>query len=453
MKLNKTLLATVALLGSFAFAKAQLSEECTVMLQIYAENAKARNYGEAYTQLGPLVQKCPDASAAIYQYGAIIYEDRLENKIGDEKQNVQGLVDMLQAQIDKYPSKVDVTRKKVEIARTLFKYKMGTNAEQFNRFDAIFKSDPDNFTDPNGIITYFSLAKAEFDAGNMDLKALFTIYDALSDRINAELDTRSAMVDELGDKMEAGTITDLEKQNLENQKINLSNYDIVAGSLTATIGKLVGCDYLVPLYESEFEANKNNEEWLTSVLNRLSSKDCTDAPIYIKTVKALHVITPSAKTAYGLGILAKTDSEKFKYWDQSLELGVTRDLEAKIHYEKANALKSKGQYGQAKAEYLLAVRARPSYGVAYLKIANMMASSAQSCGGDIISQKAVYAIAARWAEKAASIDGSIRSSANQYAANYRARSPQKQEVFSSSTYKSGQSIRIGCWIGESVTLP
>ena len=453
MKINKTLLATIALLGSFAFAKAQLSEECTIMLQLYAENAKAKNYNEAYTQLAPLVAKCPDASAAIYQYGAIIYQDRLDNKVGEQEANVHGLIDMIQAQIDKYPTKVDVTRKKMEIARTMYKYKMGSSSEQFNMFNDIFNADEDNFTDPNGIITYFSLAKGEFDAGNMDLKGLFVIYDALSGKINKELDSRTGEVDILGDKLEAGTITDLEKQTLENQKINLSNYDIVAGSLTATIGKLVGCDYLVPLYESEFEVNKNDSVWLSSVLNRLNYKDCTDAPIYLKAVKALHIINPSADTAYGLGIIAKSSAEKFKYWEEALSLGVNKNREAKIHYEKGNSLKSSGNYGQAKAEYLAAVRARPSYGIAYLKIANMMAASAQNCGSDPFTQRAVYWVAARWAEKAASIDGSIRSNANSYAANYRAKAPSKQDIFSSSTHNSGDTIKIGCWIGETVTIP
>jgi tetratricopeptide (TPR) repeat protein len=455
MKINKSLAVTIALLGSFTFTKAQLSEECTIMLQLYAENAKARNYNEAYNQLAPLVAKCPDASAAIYQYGAIIYQERLDNNVGEQEENVHGLIDMIQAQIDKYPAKVDVTRKKMEIARTMYKYKMGSGTEQFNMFNDIFNTDKDNFTDPNGIITYFSLAKAEFDTGTMDLKGLFTVYDALSEKINKELDTRSGEVDTLGDKLDLGTITDLEKQTLENQKINLSNYVIVAGSLTATVGKLVGCDYLVPLYESEFEVNKNDMVWLASVLYRLNYKDCTDAPIYLKAVKALHILKPSADTAYGLGVIAKSSAEKFKYWEEALSLGVNKNREAKIHYEKGNSFKSSGSYGQAKAEYLAAVRARPSYGIAYLKIANMMAASAQSCGSDPFTQRAVYWVAARWAEKAASIsiDESTRSNANSYVANYRAMAPSKQDIFSSSTYNSGGSIKIGCWIGETVTIP
>lgn len=453
MKLNKTLLTSIAVLGFFAFAKAQISEECSIMLQLYAENAKAKNYDEAYKDLNPLIAKCPDASAAIYQYGAIIYEHRLDNNVGDLMENAKGLIAMLQAQIDKFPTMIDVPRKKIEIARTTYKYKIGTITYEFNMFNDLFKEDPEHFTDPNAMITYFTLAKQEYDDNHLTLKQLFDIYDALSEKINTELDTRLAQVEKLESILETTPLTEDQSLSLENEKINISNYGIVSGSLTSTIGKLVGCDYLVPLYESEFEAHKTDEAWLSGVLNRLQYKDCTDAPVYLKAVKALHVIKPSARTAYGLGAIAATQQEKFKYWDEALALGVTKDLEAKIHYEKGNAFKSKGQYGQAKAEYLKAVNLRPSYGIAYLKIANMIADSAQNCGGDPFSQRAVYWVAARWAEKAANADRAVRSNANQYAANYRAKAPSTQDIFSSTTYKKGSTIRIGCWINESVVIP
>lgn len=454
MKLIKNIVLTTVALTSFAFAKAQTAEDCTIMLQIYAENAKARNYEEAFKQLDPLVKTCPTISAAVYQYGERIYNHRIENKIGVESDNVKGLLAMLNGQITNFPDKVDVTRKSMEIARTMYQYKMGDNATQYKMFDDLFKKDRENFTDPNGIITYFTLAKGEFDAGNMDLKGLFEIYDALQDKISNELDERSVIVDKLGDKESEGTITDDEKQTLENQKINLSNYDIVAGSLTGTIGTLVDCDYLVPLYTEQFEANKTDEAWLISVLNRLSAKDCTDAPIYLKDVKALHEIRPSARTAYGLGVIAKSEAEKFKYWDQAIQLGVSNDIVSKIHYAKGNSYKSKGQYSQAKAEYLAANRARPSFGAPYLRIAQMMAASVNSCGGATpLEKRAVYWVAARYADKAASIDGSIRGTANATAASYRASAPSKQEIFSSKELNSGSSIRIGCWIGESVTIP
>ena len=72
MKLRNNLLIALTVF-SFAFAKAQAPDDCNVMLSIFAENAKSKNYSEAYKQLGPLVEKCPDESLAIYQYGEQIF--------------------------------------------------------------------------------------------------------------------------------------------------------------------------------------------------------------------------------------------------------------------------------------------------------------------------------------------------------------------------------------------
>ena len=91
MKLKNTLLIALTVF-SFAFAKAQEAGDCNIMLSIFAENAKSKNYNEAFKQLGPLVENCPNASPAIYQYGEQIYEHRLRKNIGAEKDNVDGLI-------------------------------------------------------------------------------------------------------------------------------------------------------------------------------------------------------------------------------------------------------------------------------------------------------------------------------------------------------------------------
>jgi tetratricopeptide (TPR) repeat protein len=452
MKLKKNILVAGMAVLSFAFAKAQQSNDCNVMLSIYAENAKAKNYDEAYKQLGPLVEKCPDASAAIYQYGEQIYEYRLKNKIGDVNENVDGLIKMLKSEVEKFPKAINVTKKETEMATVMYKYHIGTQQEQFDILHNDFKQDPENFTSPKAIMTYFTLAEKQYNDGKMDLQELFNIYDELTAHIEDLQDERSAVVTELLDKEQEGQITAAEQKKMKYQQINLKNYGIVMGSVNGTLGALADCDKLIPLYDAEFEINSNNKLWLSNVLVRLQKKDCTDDPLYIKSVKALHALNPSAKTAYGLGNIASSDSEKFKYWDEAIALGVDKDLESKIHYKKATVYKSKGQYNSAKREYLLATKAKPSYGLPYLRIAEMIANSTSSCGSNPFEKRAINWVAARYADRAASVDPSIKSTAQKTAASYRAAAPSKQMIFTSA-YKSGTKISFNCWIGESVRVP
>jgi tetratricopeptide (TPR) repeat protein len=452
MKKNRIILVAAAVF-SFAFAEAQEAGDCNVMLSIYAEQAKARNYDEAYKHLDALVEKCPDASAAIYQYGERIYEDRLRKKKGDKDENVKGLLEMLHGQVDRFPDKVNVTKKEMEIARTMYKYDMGSQEEQFKMLKSAFQEDKKNFSDPNAMITYFKLAEERYEAQKMDLQEFFDTYDELTLQIETLLDERGELTAQLIDKEAAGTLTDEEKAQLEAQQTNIKNYGIVMKSVNGTLGQLADCDKLIPLYEAEFENKKTNEVWLSNVLKRLQSKDCTDAPLYITSVKALHELRPSGKTAYGLGNIASTQAEKFKYWDQAIELGVSKDLVSKIHYKKGLELKKQGRYGQAKGEFLKANAAKPSFGAPYLQIANMIASSANSCGSTPFEKRAVNWVAARYASKAAAVDPSIKSNAAQAAASYRGRAPQKQDIFMDKQYNSGSTIRFSCWIGESVTIP
>ncbi|AZQ43621.1 hypothetical protein [Nonlabens ponticola] len=452
MKTRNLLVAATAVF-SFAFAEAQQADDCNVMLQIFAENAKARNYDEAYKQLDPLVKQCPTASAAIYQYGERIYEHRLRKNIGTEAENAKGLLDMLHGQVDRFPDKINVPKKNMEIARTMYKYKIGSDDEQYKMLENEFMNNPDEFTDPNAMITYFTLAEKRYEAEKVNLQGFFDIYDALTLQIENVQDERSKILSDLLDKQNAGTITDKELEQIDAQETNIKNYGIVMGSVNKTLGELADCDKLIPLYEAEFDNKKADENWLSNVLKRLQSKDCTDAPLYITSVKALHELRPSGKTAYGLGNIASTTTEKFKYWDQAVELGVSNDLVSKIHYKKGIVLKDQGKYSQAKREFIKSNEAKPSFGAPYLQIASMVANSANSCGSTTLEKRAVYWVAARYARKAAAVDPSIKGNALKSVASYNASAPQKNDIFMSEKYNSGSTISIGCWIGESVRIP
>ncbi|MFT6095323.1 MAG: tetratricopeptide (TPR) repeat protein [Nonlabens sp.] len=453
MNLKNTLLIAVTFL-SFAFAKAQEPTECKIMMSLFAEDAKAKDYESAYKQLGPLIEKCPNESAAIYQYGEKIYEYRLKKKIGNVDENVDGLIRMLKTEAEKFPDFVNVTKKVNEMVSVMYKYNLGAQQEQFDILHRNFKKDPANFTDPKIMITYFKLAEKQFVGGQLDLQTLFDIYDKLTSHIESLQDERSKVVADLLSKQETTKLTEKEEKTIGYQEANLRNYGIVMGSVNGTLGELADCDKLIPLYNAEFDANQTSKEWLSNVLVRLQKKDCTEAPLYIKSVKALHAINPSARTAYGLGNIATTTKEKFQYWDQAIELDIDADEKATIYYKKGNIYKSQSQFASARRAYLKSTALKPSFGQPYLKIADMTANSTGSCGANPFEKRAIYWVAARYAEKAGRVDPSLRSTANKYVASYNGAAPDKRFVFTNTHgYKSGDIITFNCWVGESVRIP
>jgi hypothetical protein len=94
---------------------------------------------------------------------------------------------------------------------------------------------------------------------------------------------------------------------------------------------------------------------------------------------------------------------------------------------------------------------KPSLGAAYLKIAEMYAKSANNCGDSSFEKRAIYWLAADYANRAGRVDPSVKSSAAAAAKSYKARAPQKSDIFQESM--SGKTITFSCWVGESVKVP
>ena len=144
-------------------------------------------------------------------------------------------------------------------------------------------------------------------------------------------------------------------------------------------------------------------------------------------------------------------SEALAYYNQAVELESDDYAKAKILFKVATNFKSKRSYSNARMYYRKALQFNPSMGKAYLAVAQMYASSANDCGDDNFSKRAVYWLAADEARKAGKVDSNLAKAAAQTAENYLSKAPQTSEIFTSG--RDGEVIRIGCWINSSVTVP
>jgi tetratricopeptide (TPR) repeat protein len=140
-----------------------------------------------------------------------------------------------------------------------------------------------------------------------------------------------------------------------------------------------------------------------------------------------------------------------KYFNQTLDLESDPLKKAKLYKKLANDLKDKGSYSQARQYYTESMKLNPSDGSPHLAIAAMYAKSANSCGDSNFNKRAVFWLAALEAEKAGRVDGRLKSASAKSAASYRASAPSTSDIFTEGN--AGQTIKIGCWIGRSVTVP
>ena len=147
---------------------------------------------------------------------------------------------------------------------------------------------------------------------------------------------------------------------------------------------------------------------------------------------------------------AKGDAIKAKGYDGIVyrnQYEVTADYDG-----DGGAIESLDSYIVFDANQIQLVENNPNLGNAYLLIARLYASSANSCGSDEFEKKMVYVAALNKAIRARSVDPSISDRANSYIKSYSASKPDKTLIFTKGK-TPGTSFRIGCWIGETVTIP
>lgn len=443
---------------SFSNVFAQNQEDLQ-SLSIFSEYVKSKNYDSAYTPWMELRQRNPRFNKAIFVYGERILNHKIKNSTGDEQ--IAYINDMLKLWSERAEIFPSVTPKGTYLAKaSQLKYDnrkaLGLSKDQlFASFNEAYSTDAKTFTNPKSLYTYFSLVVDMYDAGKIPAQELFNMYDEISEKVENEVknytNKRNAFLDEEG---EPKALTRKDASKLKSYNSYLKAYDKISSSIDTKLGTRANCENLIPLYTRDFETFKNDGLWLQRAMNRMYAKGCNDDSLFVRIVEQKNALEPNADTAFYLGILkekAGQTSEALNYYNQAVALETDNFAKSKILYKIATNFKKKGQYSQARNYYMKSLKFNPSLGKAYLAIASMYAKSANNCGTDNFSKRAVYWLAANEAAKAGRVDPNMKKNAAKSIANYKAKAPQKSEIFSSG--RAGQTINVGCWIQRSVVVP
>ncbi|WP_235817874.1 hypothetical protein [Formosa haliotis] len=453
-----TLIVALLCLGlTNSFAQSQ--EECTTKLSIFHEYVKAKNFDAAYEPWMAVRKACPKFNKAIIIDGNKILDHKIEKSAGAEKKAfIEDQMKLWDEELTNFPSRTTQGEVLVQKAQLMYDNKavLGlSDLDVYNAFDKAYTTDKDNFKSPKGLYTYFSLMVDLYDAKEKSAQDLFNKYDDVVERVDAEVANYSEDLNKLIAKEEAGTaLTSKELQYKKMYSSYLDAYDKIGGSINGKLGERANCENLIPLYEKDFEANKTNAVWLQRAAGKMSEKECTSDPLFFKLVNAYHDLKPSANSAYYLGILKDKEnksSEALKYYEQALSLETDSYKKAKLYSKIGDKLKKQHSYSKARSYYRESLSLNPSNGRPHLQIASMYAASANDCGDTNFNKRAVFWLAADEASKAGRVDPTLKSHASQSATSYRAKAPQKSDIFSEGN--AGQTIKIGCWIGSSVTVP
>lgn len=216
----------------------------------------------------------------------------------------------------------------------------------------------------------------------------------------------------------------------------------------------LNCEVLVPLAEKNFEANKENVDWLRRSVKLLKAKKCYEAPVFSQIAEAYFKLEPSAEGAEGMGklFLGKKDySKAIEFFKKAVEMAETNDQKAAYNLSIAEANLYAKSYSAARTYAQKAASLKSGWGEPYMVIGDAYMYSAKSCDDGELGRYGAYWAAVDKYSKAKSIDASVAAEAKKKIARASASYPATKDVFFYSK-KSGDSYTVGCWINETTTV-
>lgn len=423
-------------------------EKCKMNLSLFHESVKAKNYDEAMEPWEWVYKNCPRASKHTYTDGLKIVKYLL--KKGDPKAFELGN-DIYSKRVEYFPSNLG----KVYSDWAKFLMKNGGSEEQINeKLTLAFKADPAGMSVKN-IFKFFQNVVDTYK--DSDTQKVFDTYDEVVEAVNLKIVDLSKEYNTLQEKIKNGeTLNKREQWRVDNEffEKNLNGLGKIQGGLDGMVESIATCERLIPLYKKTYDVNKSDVVWLKRTASRLSRKDCKSDPFYVSLIEDWVKLDPSVDVLKYLASVYVSQgrvSEAEALKERIFQMGTPLD-KAKFLYSQANDLFKAKKYSQARKKAREVLAQVPSYGRAYILIGRMYQKSANSCGSNEFEKRMVYVAAARKMRQAMKADPSLGSSARRYLKNFIANYPSKTVLLNTGKV-SGDSHRVGCWIGETVRIP
>lgn len=426
-KMKKAIIFLVATIFGLNMAIAQdygaTPDKCKENISLYRSYYTQKSYSDALKYWKVVYKICPGASERSYVDGSNLIEFLIKNeKDATQKELlIDSLFLLYDNRIANFGKEGYVLGRK---ATDMLKYRPDDVAAIYATAQKSLELQGDR-TEAGTLVTYMQAAVLLEKKGEKTPADIVTAFTAVNNIIS---------------------------KNASNPKTG-KYYAQAEESIASIAAPYLSCEVLVDMAKKNFEANKENTTWLESTANLLDRKGCTDSEIFFTIAKKMHATNPNAVSAEKMGIMSlkgKQYNDALKFFNQALELSTDQNKNADYYIELAQTYSSMGQYAQARSMALKAANARSGFGLPYIIIGDMYASST-SCGeGDACKQKAVYWLAIETYAKAKSVDPSLAQTANSKIATYSKYTPNKEECFFIGV-KEGDSIEIGCWINATTT--
>jgi len=429
--------------------------EITDAHTIYRGHMKTEEFDDAYEFWKVAYEAAPAADGSRdfhYTDGIKIYKNKLKNASTDEEK--QEYVDMVLKLYDQVISCYEAGSIKMKIdSKERIAYFLGRKA-----YDMYYElRTPYSMTFP-------ALEKA-IEVGGMNTE--YIVIAPYADVATYQFSNDK--MDNVKARAIYNKINELSDHNIKNNEKYSSYYkqakESALGSFAPFESQVFDCAYFINKLEPTYRADPDNPAVIKETIQTLKRQGCDSSDALVAELEgkyAKYANEENAKRqaefeANNPAMLAKKAYDAADYagaiakYQEAANSASDANKQAEYYFRIASIQGRKlKKYADARRSALKAAELNPNYGRPYMLIGDLYASSSRNCGDNFMQRCAVLAAINKYS-KAKSVDSSVASEANSRIAKYSDSKPSKDEAFMRG-FKSGQTVKVECWIGEKVKL-
>ena len=410
---------------SFFLANAQ-KEDCATYVTEYKGLLNEGRINEAYLPWISVKKNCPKLNEELYLDGFKILQYKADNLDGEEKEKmIDEILSLHDAFFKNFPEK----NQQIELdkALVLIKNSVENKNKIYNWLEIAFSKYQEKIIDVQAFINYFKLSYEKFSEAEKTLTS-----DKLIERY--------ILLNGLLDKI---SVSNPEKEQ---------DYSAAQRAINGIANNVMTCENLDSYFTKEFSKNNENIDWLSSSLNTLQNK-CSDLSLFKAMASKYYSLSENNISAKYLAIASlkerNFDNAK-KYYVKSAELESNPIEKAKTYYTLATSLYSSEP--QKSKEYLKkSIDFNPQNGRTYLYLAQLYVNNISECYKTDFDKKIIYYLAIKTAQKAQEVEPILKSYVSRFNAENGKYALTDNDIKDGKL--SGKSIKLGCWINETIVLP
>ena len=409
------------------YGKGQDSINCIKNLSLYKEFFKHNNYGDAIGPWRAVFGECPAASEKMYVEGVTMYKKFIEASPSPER--TEGYVDTImmiyERRAEYFPKKKGsiLGRQGIDLLRYR-RSDMDAIEEGYGLLKESIDMEKSKSRDAV-MVTYVNASITLNKAGRLEDGQVIEDYFMVT-----------AIIDKLLDK----------SSRWPKAKASIDDLMLNSGILT--------CDALNTYFEPQFEAGKEDKEFLEKVIAFYTTTGCDRSDLYVAATEQMYKLDPGPQSAHQLAVLfiAKSDFDKAEIYLKEAVAGsdVDNDTKAEWYYELALVTRFNKDYCESIQHARKAVSLNGSHGKAYIVMGDAIIDARTTLSDDFEERTAFWVAADKYA-KAKAVDPEVAAEASKKINDYASQYPNHEEVFFRDL-KDGDSYQVKGCINEYTTV-